>query len=176
MWGRRSPWRKWPAERIAQRHEILDRFLHEDSALRDIHRLYLLLDGKSAALFAHVSIMIAACTFLAGSLDNDRTYEKAMFLALTVAYLLIAMMLLRVLNFNMYDFPDDALDQSTARNHFALAAKRRGLAHRRALRLTWWLTVLAIVAILSDVLQRASGNSALEVLRALLVRAGFNLL
>ena len=63
MWGKRSPWRKWPAERIVERHEILDRLLHADFVVRDIHRLYLLLDGKSAALFSHVSIMIAACTF-----------------------------------------------------------------------------------------------------------------
>ncbi len=85
------------------------------------------------------------------------------------------MMLLRVLNFNMYDLSDDALDRNTARNYFAAAAKQRGLAHRRALKLTWWLTFAAIVAVLNDVLQRASGYSMLDVLRPLLIRTGFNL-
>ena len=84
------------------------------------------------------------------------------------------MMLLRVLNFNMYDLPDDALEQNTARNYFAVAAKQRGLAHRRALRLTWWLTFAAILAVLNDVLQRGSGVRTLDVLRALLMRTGFN--
>lgn len=178
-------WRTWSASKIAERHKILDRCIHHDPVLRDIHRLYQLLDGKSAALFSHVSIMIAACTFLAGSPfstasadgpNNLQLLEKIVFLLSTLIYLCIAINMLKVLDFNMYDVKIETLHPeiflnrpsgdiydsdtdriySDLREFFSRGVQTRGIAHKNGLKWTGRLTKLVVLFVLADIVLRAS--------------------
>lgn len=167
---------------IVQRHKVFDKLLHSDPALRDMHRLYQLLDQKSAALFSHVSIMIAACTFLAGSPTDTLPLARLSFLVSTLLYLCIAVVLLQVLDFSMYDrkvplpdasvmfSPDTPSDiyngtndvvYKTTREYFARSVKRRGDAHKRALYTTRLLTCGVILFLLFDIVRTAPAPFAL---------------
>jgi hypothetical protein len=165
----------WSPSQVVERHKALDRFIHCDPALRDIHRFYQLLDGKSTALFSHVSIMIAACTFMSGSPTNGQPAEKIFFLLSTLAYLFIAIFLLKILDFSMYNLevplpepskifdrelekdiygPENDLVFENTRAYFASLAWARGRAHRRALLFTLTLTIVVIFLFVFDVGQQ----------------------
>jgi hypothetical protein len=151
-----APWKAWEAKNIAERHTQMDELVRNDSTIRDVHRLYQVFDSKSAALAQHVSIMIAACTLLA-SLAGTSPHGRLLYLILTALYLCITLMVLKILDFNMYNIKDsDLADQVAARAYFATAAEARGRAYRWALSLTAVLTVLAIALIMSDIVQRAA--------------------
>lgn len=161
----------WRPEKVAERHKYMDKAIRSDPVIRDIHRMYQLLDQKSAALFGHVSLMIAACTLMAGSPTDGHPLQKAIFLGSTLLYVVIALMLIRVLNLSMYDdklpLPDRAVfelaepdnayglenDQTYAatRLYFARSVHKRVLAHKRALWLTFSLTVAVAVAIVREI-------------------------
>lgn len=171
-------WKVWSPQQVADRHKIVDKMLHDDPSIRDIHRLYVLLDQKSAALFGHVSIMIASCTFLSSIYTlKEQPLSHLIFLISTLLYLLIALRLLPVINFNMYGFSSDILPDPNglftegvadniydevndakyrdARAYFARAAWKRGKAHKSALFWTQVLTVAVIAGLGLDVLVAA---------------------
>jgi len=138
---------------IVERHERMDRALREDAVIRDIHRLYSSINEKSSSLFGHVSLMIAACTFLAGQTAqaNDPTPAvlHQIFLAQTFAYIIVALTLLPVLNINMYRAP---ADRDAMRAYFARSIRLRSSCHRGSLIATWLLTSSVMVALEIDVL------------------------
>lgn len=185
-----TDWRDWSPEQIELRHKIHDKYVRTDPVVRDIHRLYTVLDGKSSALFTHVSLMIAACTFMAGSPTDGKDVipllEKLAFLVLTVCYLAIAIRLLGVLDFNMYRSRRAILDKEAffqqhhdneyapevdetngpMRTFFAEAVQSRGKAHSDSLAWTGRLTKAAIALIAADALLRLASSEPLTLLLA----------
>lgn len=108
----------------------MDRALTESAAIRDIHRVYQLIDGKCSALIGHVSLMIAATSFLYG--NADRGWTKTAFLIEAGGYLLIAVLLLGTIGLSMYKFqlppnPDVliASDIQALERYFGKSCRRR---------------------------------------------------
>lgn len=108
----------------------MNRLLSESAAIRDIHRVYQLIDGKCSALIGHVSLMIAATSFLYGNADPGWT--KSAFLIEAGGYLLIAVLLLGTIGLSMYKFelpPNPevliASDVQALERYFGKSCRRR---------------------------------------------------
>ena len=95
-------------------------------------------DTKTASLLAHVSLMIAACTFLD---DGGRGFAANLFLSEAFAYVAIALVLLSCLGLSMYAAPSDVAEM---RQFFARSCQRRTTIYLVSL----WLTMLTTVAVL----------------------------
>jgi magnesium-transporting ATPase (P-type) len=109
------------AAEIIRFHEELDQALQDDPAIRDIHRLYDSLGAKISSLFAHQSIMIAVCIFLANT-SGTIGRIKFVFLFGTLAYIILCFMMLPALNISTYDSPPDFIER---KYYFARSIRRR---------------------------------------------------
>ena len=74
----------------------------------------------------------------------------------------IALRLLNILKFNMYDIKSEHIEQGGARDFFADRARERGIAHRQSLCLARRLTLIAIIGVGLDVVGRITGYSIAE--------------
>lgn len=136
------------------RHRIMDRLLADSAVIRDIHRVYQLIDGKCSALIGHVSLMIAATSFLYAS--TDVAEYKLAFLLEAACYLVVAVLLLGTIGLSMYrvklphstDVMDDA-DIARLEEFFAASCKSRVRAYMLGHSATIAITVAVIATVAS---------------------------
>ncbi len=141
-------WAKLDLDEVITKHTEMDRALHDDPVIRDIHRVYTSIDEKSAALIGHVSLMIAACTFLAASsTEQSRRLFQRLFLGEALIYLLVAGTLLLVLNLSMFGAPSGTEEM---RRYFARSSRRRFVIHSACLALTIVLTLCVVLTVLYE--------------------------
>jgi hypothetical protein len=129
-------------------HRKQDHLLHENVAIRDIHRMYQLIDSKSSALLTHVSLMIAACTFLYSSASTKTTTDK-LFIVEAFIYMIIALILLFCLHLSMYSAPQD---ESSCEKYFADDCNKRRNTYLFALYLARLVTFGVILTMIYKVL------------------------
>lgn len=135
-----------PISEIIRLHEELDLTLRDDPAIRDIHRLYDSISAKIASLFAHQSIMIAVCIFLANT-PGTFSYIKFTFLMETFAYIMLCFITLPALNISTYDSPSDPIER---KYYFARSIRRRVNYLTASLHATSAVTVIVIATLAVD--------------------------
>lgn len=135
-----------PVSEIIRLHEDLDQALRDDPAIRDIHRLYDSLSGKIGSLFAHQSIMIAVCIFLANT-SGTVSYIKFALLMETSTYIVLFLATLPALNVSLYDSPQDPGER---RYYFARSIRRRVNYLTTSLHATSAVTMIVIVTLAVD--------------------------
>ena len=127
-------------EQFIAKHGAQAEMLKSDSIVCDIHRVYELIDSKSSSLLTHVSIMIAACTFLYGS-TVTKSATNYFFLLEAFVYMGIGLTLLFCLKLSMYETPDD---KAKWQEYYGRSCRKRATVYSFAL----WLTKVTTVFVL----------------------------
>ncbi len=122
-----------------------------DGVVKDIHRMYALIDVKSSSLLTHVSLMIAACAFLYDSAGKNTmffdgtpsTYVRKSFIIEAFVYILIALALLCCLGVSMYNAPND---KTKYKEYYARSIRTRATVYVVALRAARVATIAVIIS------------------------------
>lgn len=129
-------------EQFIDRHKIQSEILEKEPVVKDIHRVYELIDTKASALLSHVAIMIAVCTFFYSSSNSN-----SFFLIEAFIYMCITLVLLFSIGLSMYG---DFSNKEKMKEYYAYSCRKRATIYLLALWLTKLVTFLVLLTIASE--------------------------
>lgn len=117
-----------------KKHKTQAKYLKKNMLIKDIHRMYSLLDTKTSGLLTYVSLMVAGCLLL---------YSKNnIFLILAICYMVVGFLLLSSFNISMYDMPKY---EKCAENFYVDNCFKRVKRYKRLLFTVKVVTVFTII-------------------------------